>query len=391
MNLAQQSRDNRLLASSMLLWGMGEGLFIYIQPLYLKQLGAQPADIGGVLALNQFLLGVTFIPAGWLADRFGHRRIIIAGWAVGLVATCILAFARDLRTFVAGLMLYAVSGFVIPVISSYATAARGRAPVEQSLAMVYAAFALGSVPSPTIGGLIGEHWGLPTVYLVALAFMIASTLTVLFLRNQNVATRVQERAVHRRELWQEREFVVLGLLTFVVLVAMWLPLPLAPNFLQDVRGFDVSRIGILGTVASLGGIVLQLRLGRSVRPRRTLVMAQILMFVAVLLLWQSALLPLIGVAYFLRASASLARLSVNSITVRVVSHDQLGLAYGVMETIASLAFVAASYSAGALYTVRPDMPFVVALVALPLMIALSAWLAPRAPAIPPTITVTPPQ
>lgn len=389
MNLSQLSRDNRLLALSMLLWGMGEGLFIYIQPLYLKQLGAQPADIGGVLALNQFLLGVTFIPAGWLADRFGHRRIIIAGWAVGLVATCILAFARDLRTFVVGLMLYAVSGFVIPVISSYATAARGRAHVEQSLATVYAAFALGSVPSPTIGGWIGERWGLSTVYQAALAFMAASTLTVLFLRNQRIAAPVQERALYRRELWQEREFVILGLLTFIVLVAMWLPLPLAPNFLQDVRGLDVSLIGILGTIASLGGIVLQLRLGRSVRPRHTLAVAQGLMLVAVLLLWQSALLPFIGVAYFLRASVSLARLSVNSITVRVVQHDQLGLAYGAIETIASLAFVAASYSAGALYTLRPEMPFIVALAALPLMIVLTAWLAPRAPAIPPTITTNP--
>lgn len=389
MNVSQLSRDNRLLALSMLLWGMGEGLFIYIQPLYLKQLGARPADIGGVLALNQFLLGVTFIPAGWLADRFGHRRIIVAGWAVGLVATCILAFARDLHTFVVGLMLYAVSGFVIPVISSYATAARGRAPVEQSLATVYAAFALGSVPSPTIGGWIGERWGLPTVYQAALAFMLASTLTVLFLRNQRIAAPVQERALYRRALWQEREFVILGLLTFIVLVAMWLPLPLAPNFLQDVRGLDVSLIGILGTIASAGGIVLQMRLGRSVRPRRTLAVAQGLMLVAVLLLWQSAWLPLIGLAYFLRAGVSVARLGLNSITVRVVQHDQLGLAYGAIETIASLAFVAASYGAGALYTVRPEMPFIVALAALPLMIVLTAWLAPRAPAIPPTITTNP--
>ena len=45
---ATLSRDNRLMALALFLWGMGEGLFIYIEPLALKGLGADPVQIGSV-------------------------------------------------------------------------------------------------------------------------------------------------------------------------------------------------------------------------------------------------------------------------------------------------------------------------------------------------------
>ena len=41
-----------------------------------------------------------------------------------------------------------------------------------------------------------------------------------------------------------------------------------------------------------------------------------------------------GLAYFLRASVGLARLSATAITARVIEHDQLGLAYGVIAGMA---------------------------------------------------------
>jgi len=41
------NRDIRLIALSFLLWGSGEGLFFYIQPLYFEQLGASPVTAFG--------------------------------------------------------------------------------------------------------------------------------------------------------------------------------------------------------------------------------------------------------------------------------------------------------------------------------------------------------
>ncbi len=50
---APTSRDLRLVFVSVLFWGFGSSLFLYIQPLYVASLGAAPDQIG--LALGRFL------------------------------------------------------------------------------------------------------------------------------------------------------------------------------------------------------------------------------------------------------------------------------------------------------------------------------------------------
>ncbi len=42
------NRNLLLVALSLFTWGVGEGLFIYFQPIYLQQWGADPLMIGAV-------------------------------------------------------------------------------------------------------------------------------------------------------------------------------------------------------------------------------------------------------------------------------------------------------------------------------------------------------
>ena len=58
------NRDTRLIALAFLLWGVGEGLFLHVQPLYIRQLGANPVQIGGLLSAMSVVSAVSFLPAG---------------------------------------------------------------------------------------------------------------------------------------------------------------------------------------------------------------------------------------------------------------------------------------------------------------------------------------
>src|SRR5438270_13556415 len=107
------SRDNQLLAFSLACWGLGEGLFIYIEPLYLRQLGADPVAIGSILASAAAAVGLGHIPAGYLADRFGRKPVLLAGWGVGLLSVLVVFLARDLVLFPAAPVALTCTGFVI--------------------------------------------------------------------------------------------------------------------------------------------------------------------------------------------------------------------------------------------------------------------------------------
>ena len=60
------SRDNFLIMLSMLFWGCGEGLWLYVQPLYVKSLGADSMQIGLVLSIAPVLmvLGLSMVYLG---------------------------------------------------------------------------------------------------------------------------------------------------------------------------------------------------------------------------------------------------------------------------------------------------------------------------------------
>ncbi|MBL8046308.1 MAG: MFS transporter, partial [Anaerolineales bacterium] len=145
------SRDNKLLLLSLFLWGAGEGLFIYIQPVYLQALGADPIAIGTALSLASAAAAASHIPAGWLADHLGRRGVMIAGWGLGAVACLLMYLTTNLWLFVAASVAYAFTLFVVGPLSAYAAEARGQQTAQRAMTQAYAGFWAGTIFSPALG------------------------------------------------------------------------------------------------------------------------------------------------------------------------------------------------------------------------------------------------
>jgi len=90
------SPDLLLLGVSLMIWGVGEGMFLIFQPLYLQQLGADPVAIGAILGASGIAMAVAHIPAGHLADRIGRKPLLLVSWFTGMLATWVMALAPSL-------------------------------------------------------------------------------------------------------------------------------------------------------------------------------------------------------------------------------------------------------------------------------------------------------
>jgi MFS family permease len=369
------SRDNRLLAFSLFLWGAGDGLFFYIRPLYLKELGADPVAIGSILSLSFLANGLTHIPAGYLADRFGRKQLLIAGWVLGVAAAVVMYLAASLEVFVAGLVAYMFTGFVLAPINAYASEARGPQSVQRALTLVSAGFWSGTVFSPALGGWIGRELGLRTVFGIAVAAFVASTIAILPLRPQPLTPPAAGESRYGPLLRNRRFIGFLGLV-FAALAAMQLGIPFLPNFVAEVRGFDVSRIGLLGTVNSLGVVALNLTFGQRV-PRRGFMLGQALLGLSVLLALSTTGLGWLGVAYFLQAGWNLSRGMAAAQVGRVVEAQEIGLAYGILETVTATTTILAPLAAGFLYERSPFLPLQISLGLIALTLPLVWRFAPR--------------
>ena len=375
MDLRGLSRDNRLLAFAQFSWGLGEGLFIYIQPLYLKQLGADPLTIGSVLAAAALAAGLAHVPAGYLADRFGRKPVLVAGWSLGLVTCLGMFLARDLRFFVPALIAYTFTGFVTAPIYAYVSHARGAQSLQRAVTMVSACYWGGSITSPALGGLIARLVELRAVYGVACVVFVVSALSVLLLTPQ---PRSEAPAGNWRyaQLFGNRRFLGFLVLIFAALLAMQVGMPFAPNYVVEARGVDVAIVGLLGSANSLGTVTLNLLLGSRL-PRRGFLLAQGIMALSLFLLLASSGVAWLFVVFFLRAGWHLARNMAMSQVGRVVNNEELGLAFGLTETTGALTTISGPLIAGVLYARNPALPFQSSLVLVLLTVPLFWAFAPR--------------
>ena len=344
------SRDLLLLTISLFTWGLGEGLFIYFQPLYLQKLGANPLAIGAILGGMGVAMTVAHVPAGFAADRWGQRPVMWASWILGLAAIGTMALANSLLPFVVGILVYGLTSFVSAPMNSYIAAARGKWTVGRALTIVQGTYFLGSVAGPALGGAIGQEWGIQAIYRVAGCIVLASTVMIFFIRPQAIHPHPATGSHFR--LAADKRFTGLLLIIFTAMLAMNLPQPLTPNFLQNQRGLSLAAIGQLGSFGSLGNAVLLLTLG-NLPGTLGLLLGQAAMGLFTLLLWQGTGMVWFGVGYFFVGGYRLCRSMFLVLARPLLRPSEVGLAFGAIETVNGLTIILAPLLAGFLYQYYP--------------------------------------
>ncbi len=371
-------RNNRLVMLALFVWGLGEGLWYYnFRQIYLVELGATEAQVGLALAIEAIVRAAVPIPAGYIANRIGTHRVMVASWFVGMVGPLVGALARTWIAFVPGLAVYALSAFATPSISAYTiqnTPDRSPGVNDRILSTVFAVYPAGLIVSPTLGGLIADRYSIRSLmWISAVLFGVSTAIVLMTRRPPALPDAGNDRP---RDLLRNRRFLRLGVYFFFTYVAVYVGYQLVPNFLQEVRGLSLSRIGFLFSMVSVGTVVLSLIAGRT-NPRWNMAAAVALYTAAVVGMWQfSAPAALTGV-FFLGGSVTVVRMLSLARAADVVSARNQVFAFGVMETMLSVAMAVAAAIAGGLYGLTPghELPFVAALVALPVLIGL--WFAVR--------------
>jgi MFS family permease len=349
------NRSLLFVALALLFWGFGEGMFFNFVPIYLdQQFLLSEYQIGIVLGAFGFSMAITHIPAGRLSDRIGRRPLLIIAWVLGLISTLIMGLARVLPLFLVGLFLYGLTAFVSAPLSSYMTAARGDWPVGTVLSLTTATFAMGMVLGPITGGWIGDHYGMRMSFFVASMVFVLSNVFIIFIGRQPI-DRHDPEAPPTNLVNNQRFIVLMGVLAFAIF-SMYLSQPLTPNFLAGVRGLSLSKTGIIFTVGALGNSLMAILFSR-VQPRRGFLIAQALVIFFAFLIWKGTSLPIFMLGYFLLGGFRAGRPMVMAQARELVHDSQMGITYGVMETISAVIFIVTPPLAGILFEYDPKIVY----------------------------------
>lgn len=375
-------RDTRWVLWSYFLWGVGEGLWIYMQPLYVRSLGASPAQTGLVLGMWGVGRLLFILPAGILADRYDARRLLIPGWYIGALGVLIIALAPGWQWAALGFLIYGISAAAIPITNLYLAQSAQHdptrnpdLPLQRALTLLWAAYSLGLLVSPSIGGLISDAWGLRSVFLISLFWFTVSMWTILQTHSYPSPKR-PALGYDYRGLLRQRSVVTAFGVTTLAFIVIYTGQTLAPQYLEEIHDYSRTWIGVLGSLNALGTAVLSLMLGRLSSWRGFFASLCLVMLAFALLLW-SGLWPVVVIGYFILGAYNAARPFAVSLISERVSEHQRGMAYALVDTLAGLAAVIGMNLAGRLYAVTPEWPFGVGIAGLIVVWGLGLALAHR--------------
>ncbi len=369
------NRNLFFIGLALLLWGFGEGLFFNFIPIYLdKQFVLDKYDIGLVLGAYGLSMAVTHIPAGRLADRIGRRPLLIAAWVLGLFAALVMGLALPLPLFLVGLFAYGLTAFVSSPLSSYVTAARGKWSVGTALSFNTAAFATGAVLGPVTGGWIGDHYGMRISFLAAAGMFLLSNISIFLIERQPIDHHDPESPPPN--LKNNRRFVILMGVLALAVFSMYLAQPLTPNFLEGVRGLSLSETGFIFTAGALGNSLMAILFSR-IHPNRGFLLAQGLVALFALFIWKGASLPVFALGYFLLGGFRAGRPMIWAEARELVHDSQMGVTYGVMETISAVIFILTPPLAGILFEYDPRIVYPLSIGLIAVSIAVSYFFSPQ--------------
>ncbi len=222
------------------------------------QVGMTATTLGIGLAVIR-LAGLASMPVSGLADRFGRRRLMLgctlAGLAITAVASQVTVFWAFVVVLAAARPLLTGANALAGVIAAEETASRSRAA---ALALVGAAYSLGTGAISVLRGVAGESLGFRGVFALALVPLL---LLAVFARHAGETSRFQAtRVMQRRRLGAIPRHHLPRLLLVALLTAA-VGLVVGPVFTylfvygERVLGSSPAQMAILVLVAGPSGLV----------------------------------------------------------------------------------------------------------------------------------------
>lgn len=187
---------------------LGFSLILPLLPFYAEAFDATPTLVGLLLGANAVtqMIGAPLI--GRLSDRYGRRPLLIASIAGTVVSFLILGLANSLIMLFISRILDGLLGGNISLAQSYITDVTEEKDRATGLGLIGAAFGVGFIFGPAIGGSLsaGGNYALPA--LIASGLSALNLLgVILFLPESLSQQERQERAqspaaaITPRALW----------------------------------------------------------------------------------------------------------------------------------------------------------------------------------------------
>ena len=359
-------RNVSLASAAVFILGLGEELWKKFLPKYLEALGASTGVIGLFGTAQDFLDAVYQYPGGWMADRLGRRRAFLifvvlasAGYLVYLLSPS-WPFVFIGLTFVmawqsmASPAIFAIIGDALP---------RERRAMGFTLQSILKRVPI--VIAPLAGGVLIASLGVVKGIHLALAItLVLALVTMLLVSRINLTVN----ALHTTGIvgvWQTFHTALKRLLVSDVIIRTCEGMTgvITILYVTNVQRFSIKQYGTLVAIQMITSILVYIPAGKIADRvgRKPFVIATFLSFALFpLAIIAASSFALIALAFVIGGLREIGEPARKAMIVDFAQDHVRARSVGLYYLVRSLSITPAAFIGGLLWSIAPQVPFVVA-------------------------------
>jgi DHA1 family bicyclomycin/chloramphenicol resistance-like MFS transporter len=260
---------NLLLGGLTLLTPVTLHLFFPVIPVIKAELGLSDALAQLTFTIVVLTLAFATLAYGALGDRYGRRPVLLVGLALFLIGSVLSGLATSFAGLLAGRIIQAIGAACgVTLARAIARDVYGADGMVKSIAYLTMAFAVGGLTAPGLGGLLVDHAGWRSIFVLAsvagLATLTCTYLLVPETRGPNPDGGGGSMAAGFIELVRHPRFLALVIHTGCA-TAIFMTLATASSvFMKEVLHRPATEFGLYFGMLPLGyisGTLISSRIG----------------------------------------------------------------------------------------------------------------------------------
>jgi MFS transporter, DHA1 family, tetracycline resistance protein len=170
-----------ILLLTVLLDLIGFGIVLPLLPTYAKELGANPFMIGFIAAIFSIMQFIFSPLWGKLSDVIGRRPVMLISIFITAVSYLVFSQASTIPLLLFARGLSGIGSANIAAAQAYITDVTDSKNRSGAMGLMGAAFGIGFIIGPVIGGLLKHYYGIQTVGFVSSFLISVDLVLALFL------------------------------------------------------------------------------------------------------------------------------------------------------------------------------------------------------------------
>jgi len=331
---------------------LGFGILIPILPTFAKiELLVDETAIGVVVAVYSFVQFLFNPILGKLSDKYGRKPIIVISLFINAIGYVLFAFTTSFIILLVARIVAGIGGSSISVAQAYIADVTTKENRAKGMGVIGAAFGLGFVFGPLMGGFLSSYGYMVTGFASAAFSVLAFIVTIALLPESNVNRKALAETKRKlidvdglKNVFAKPERATLIFLFFVLtfsfanIYGTFALLGLQVYGFSDMQnGFMFGIIGLTSAIVQ-GGLIG--RISKVVSKKNILKFGSFFIMTALALLpYGDTFLGLAIICIFLSIGTGIFQPTVLSLISEVTPEDEQGVTLGVNQSVSAMARV----------------------------------------------------